>query len=305
MADEKTPWTAERLKELVRSKYEDKPGNGSNSRYVVCEEVADGTGFNVGRHIDAVAFALWPMDGLRRQAFEVKVSRQDFLRELNQPEKHKWCFDSFHFFWFVAPKDVVQLEELPTGAGFMYPRGEQLCIGRHPTLNPNPKLDDVLLAAFMRSAWKAIQSEKKAATSDFLRNDPTYLRAKMYEKAVLEFLSNHDSLHGALKTPEDIAAALREATMDKELLLERDHLVTLLNRFQDQLLDSLSTYATFAGGALLAKDEMGRFLLQRWGANDKEAISVLSQTLKKTKDPAKADRETLTEMVREAGVPHG
>jgi hypothetical protein len=103
------------LVNLIRAKYE------TNSRgfnpYVILEQVPDGTGGYQNRWIDVAVFQMWPSKGLSRSAFEVKIDRADFIHELSHPEKHQWCKDCFHQFWIVAPKDIVQIEELPIGVG--------------------------------------------------------------------------------------------------------------------------------------------------------------------------------------------
>lgn len=47
--------------------------------------------------------------------YEIKVSRQDFLRDEKWPEYMAHC----NCMWFVAPKSVIQLEELPAEVGLL------------------------------------------------------------------------------------------------------------------------------------------------------------------------------------------
>ncbi|MBU2177548.1 MAG: hypothetical protein KJ556_20850, partial [Gammaproteobacteria bacterium] len=133
-------YKAEDLVTLIRKKYKT-DANGYNP-CVVLEQVPDGTGMYQSRWIDVAVFQMWASKGLTRTAFEIKVSRSDFLSEIQSPQKHAWCRESFHYFFFVAPKDIIQVEELPDGVGWLYPRGSQLCTGRQARINDNPKLDD-------------------------------------------------------------------------------------------------------------------------------------------------------------------
>lgn len=80
---------AKELVDLIRKRYHTAK-DGFNPA-VVLEQVPDGTGMFQGRWIDVAVFQMWASKGLTRAAFEVKVSRSDFLSELQNPEKHQWC----------------------------------------------------------------------------------------------------------------------------------------------------------------------------------------------------------------------
>jgi hypothetical protein len=151
--------TAEYLVNLIRQRYPVYRDDGFH-RYVVLEQVPDGTGMYQGHWIDVAVFHMWPSSGLLRSAFEIKISRSDFLRELQYPNKYKWVQDSFHEFWYVAPQGVIKREELPANAGWLCPRANKLTVKRHAVKNENPKLDDLLLAGFMRAAAKRSFAQK-------------------------------------------------------------------------------------------------------------------------------------------------
>ena len=289
-------WTADRLAAMIAKKYPTAALNDYNPT-VILYEVANGTGYQQCRWVDVAVFQMWKMKGLTRSAFEIKVSRQDFLRELGEPQKHLWVQESFHEFWFVAPEDIIQVEELPVGAGFMYPRGGNLCIKRHAVRNPNPKLDDVLLAAFMRSAWKFMKAARSIGEKETLANSAKYQSAKMYADAAQAFLNSRRVYpYETPKNKEQILAWLRESTMDLELKDERDHLLGMLDTFQHNLLDAVSNYLIISGKALLEKDELGNYLLSTWGGNDKAALEVLAKRAPLARD---IEREKLAEQVRQ------
>jgi len=77
---------AEELVALIRKKYKTDT-NGYNP-CVVLEQVPDGTGMYQSRWIDVAVFQMWTSKGLTRTAFEIKVSRSDFLSEIQNPQKH-------------------------------------------------------------------------------------------------------------------------------------------------------------------------------------------------------------------------
>lgn len=83
-------------------------------------ELRNGTGGDWGgRSVDAFALGMIPSKRYWRVAYEIKVSRTDFLRELNQPEKREWAEEVAHEFYFVVPAGIVKPEEVPEGCGLL------------------------------------------------------------------------------------------------------------------------------------------------------------------------------------------
>lgn len=264
--------TADDLVELIRLKY------GTNDTTynptVVLEQVADGTGWQQRRWIDAAVFQMWPS---KRSAFEIKISRPDFLHELQHPEKHQWCKECFHEFWFVAPKDVIQIEELPIGAGWMYPRGKQLCIARHAVLNNDPRLDDVLLAAFMRAAHKQILKVSKISIKDALESSKEYQDALKYKQALDTFFNKRNVINYPLGEASDILDRINQASLDKEIEQDKEQLLGISHRFQRSIIELAELVAVIAHKGLLARDEMGNYIVSRFGGSDEESLKALKE----------------------------
>ena len=89
-------------------------------QYALFLEVANGTGSNIRRYCDALAMSLFPSRGLDLHGFEVKVSKQDWKRELANPHKveegiYKFC----DCWWIVAPQGIVVRDELPKTWGLL------------------------------------------------------------------------------------------------------------------------------------------------------------------------------------------
>jgi hypothetical protein len=297
LKNEKT-YTSAELIQLLRKKYKtDETANG-NHPAILLEQVANATGFSAGRWIDAAVFEMWPMHGLTRRAFEVKVSRSDFLRELSQPEKYKWCLQYFHEFWYVAPKGVIEVEELPQGTGWLYPAGDHLNTARAASHNHNPELNDNLLASFLRSANKEIENVARRDKSEYMANDEGHKRAKLYEKATSRFLEQRHARgwYGLPDNENDIFKALEEATMDKQLKEDKEHLQGIAETFQQQIAELFNLMAVVATKGLLARDEMGKHLIERWGGQD----PADKDSLKKLKKNYQVQRiDTLIENIRD------
>jgi len=284
---------SEELVQLIRNRFESR--NGTYNQCVVLEQVPDGTGGNQTRWIDVAAFQMWESKGLTRSAFEVKVSRQDFINELRHPEKHQWCFDCFHEFWFVAPKEVIQIEELPAGAGWMYPRGKGLATARNAVRNRNPKLDDHLLSAFMRAAYKEIQQASKVESKKIIDNDKGCQDAKIVLKGVEAFLEKrgkHTYLYD-LPGIDVVVERLEEATLDKEVQRDRDQIQAILNHFQSSIQDLFSVFALVAHRSLLEKDETGRYIARQYGGVDEFTLDTMRRVNGKMTDSEKRSTELL------------
>jgi len=266
---------AEDLVLLIRNRYKTER-NGYNP-CVVLEQVPDGTGMFQSRWIDVAVFQMWATKGLSRSAFEVKVSRSDFLSELQHPEKHAWCKECFHFFWFVAPKGVIQIEELPDGVGWLYPRGSKLYTARQAKHNNNPKLDDHLLAGFLRAAHKEIEKSKQLNLEEVLTTSEAYKKASQYMEATLKFLTSRGKSYLSPDSADDITQALEEATMDKQLKQDREKLLTVTSRFQRDIAGLLSLFLIIANKSLLARNELGDYIVSNYGGQDEEALTVLKQ----------------------------
>lgn len=108
----------------------------ASPRYAFLEQVANGTGSQAGRWIDAFALSIWPSMGFEALAFEVKVSRGDWRRERDNPAKADEIGKRCHRFFVAAPTGVVPIEEVPAawgvievdaaGVGFIRRQAEKL-----------------------------------------------------------------------------------------------------------------------------------------------------------------------------------
>lgn len=84
-------------------------------------ELRIGTGYgkDADQRIDYWMIEGVPSKRFRRIAFEIKVSRSDFLAELRQPLKRRRALLLSNEFYFVAPLGLIRAEELPIEAGLI------------------------------------------------------------------------------------------------------------------------------------------------------------------------------------------
>ena len=107
------------LEDLLRTRY-------SPPAWGFLREVPNGTGWSKDRTADAIAMSLWPSRGLDLHGFEMKKSRGDWLKELKKPQKAEAFVGFCDYWWIVAEKDVVKLDEVPSTWGLLVRAGKTL-----------------------------------------------------------------------------------------------------------------------------------------------------------------------------------
>ena len=112
--------TAQDIRAALRKRYSNK--RFQSARYIIADEVRVGLGFtywgdNNGRMIDALVIDTYKE--YRRTAFEIKVSRSDFLSDLQDEDKHGPALALCHDFYWIAPKGMIHPDEIPAGMGLM------------------------------------------------------------------------------------------------------------------------------------------------------------------------------------------
>ena len=110
----KKPITAADIIEMLKKKY-----SANRDEWVFFSEMRCGTGYkkDAERRIDFWALNCWK--GHQRIAYEIKVSRQDFLKELKDPKKRRMALLFSNEFYFIAPKGLIKVEELPPECGLI------------------------------------------------------------------------------------------------------------------------------------------------------------------------------------------
>ena len=113
---EMSAWNADRLADRVLARRHRQEYNGTSPRWIWFKELSVRTSFNPQR-ID-----LWVMDTWGRMtaiAYEVKVARGDFARELANPAKRAAAMAVSNQFYFAAPRGLIEPAEVPEGCGLV------------------------------------------------------------------------------------------------------------------------------------------------------------------------------------------
>lgn len=125
-------------------------------------QVRNGTGYlRTTRTADAIAMGLWPSRGLYLNGFEIKVRRSDWFAELKNPEKAEEIASFCDYWWIVAPKDMVRVDELPSLWGLMIPHGTTTKIIKEAKPLKAKPIDKLFLAAILRRTQEVVTPQAK------------------------------------------------------------------------------------------------------------------------------------------------
>ena len=166
--------------------------------YITLEEVRDATGFDGVRTADAMAISLYRSRGKAIWGFEMKVSRNDWLKELKQPEKAESILRYCHHWGLVVPnKDIVKPGELPESWGMYVAQKNRLkCVVPCPKLDPLPMSITMLTAliyAVSNRQSKADAAALTAARDEGYRQGVSRTRTDEYEKYYKELKERVDA----------------------------------------------------------------------------------------------------------------
>lgn len=134
--------------------------------YATLFEVRNGTGFKRGpRTADVLIMSTWPSRGLELWGVEIKMSRTDWKKELNDPKKAD-AIMQYCDRWFLAIGDakIIQANELPPTWGLMEPapRGGLHTTREAAKLDAKP-MDRLMLAAILRTATDPFKVSEDAS----------------------------------------------------------------------------------------------------------------------------------------------
>jgi hypothetical protein len=131
------------------------------------------------RRVDALYMGFTAARGRYLEGHEIKISRSDWLHELNQPHKANWWFERTHRWWVVAANDaIVELGELPEGWGLMI-----------PTTKTRTKLQVVVKAALRDPIIDFGLLHEITKKMDTLRRDATRAHELSIHKQVYDGLA--------------------------------------------------------------------------------------------------------------------
>jgi len=157
--------------------------------WLLFEQVSNGTGGRASNWADAVAMSVWPSRGLEIHGFEVKVHRNDVLRELKRPDKAESVARYCDYWWMaVNSADLAKPEELPPAWGLLVPKAGKIHVAKPAHKLECKSVDRDFVAAMLRRAHECYDPER-------LRHQiVAELRMEAYAEAEKKVAKDHDLL---------------------------------------------------------------------------------------------------------------
>jgi hypothetical protein len=157
------------------------------------------------RGIDSQRCDLWTVDlwpsSLERIAYEIKVSRADYVHELKHPEKRRLAMLISNRYCFAVPAGLIRHNEVPLDCGLVevHPNGIREVVSAPWRDIPPP------------TARFIAELARRAIAPEQLRAAEVRRRVSMLEdterRLKIEIGRQRAALSGALSTPGQVAAA--------------------------------------------------------------------------------------------------
>ncbi|MHB0998193.1 MAG: hypothetical protein ACYC27_03025 [Armatimonadota bacterium] len=141
-------WTESRVYSLLNKVFP-----GDKGAFALIPQLRNGTGYTRSsvRTADAVAISCWPSRGLWMAGIEIKVSLQDWRKELASPEKAD-SIQQFCKYWYVAcPEGVIPHGEVPETWGIIECHATGAKIVKPAAANECKNPDICLVASILRN----------------------------------------------------------------------------------------------------------------------------------------------------------
>lgn len=152
------------------------PVNGMGE-WATFRELNIGTGSFGGRFIDFFAMNLWPSKNYLKVAYEVKVSRADFAKELRDPQKREGAERIANECYFVVPSGLLQFDEIPEGWGLMVMQKDGLKCAKRAMQRKVEQLPESFVMSLARRV-----TDKPAQVAPVVEDDATRQWAESQQK---------------------------------------------------------------------------------------------------------------------------
>lgn len=138
----------------------------SDSRqYTFATEVGDSTGTNQTRRIDFCVMNHYVSNDFAIEGIEIKISKNDLMSEIKQPEKHNIFFENLNYFSLACPHYILDkktIEIIPYHWGIYIVKDNVLRVKRKPIPLHDKKIEKInksFMASFLRRASNPVKTD--------------------------------------------------------------------------------------------------------------------------------------------------
>lgn len=160
--------TTANIRALLHDRFND------TRRYAVATEVGNATGLEHNRRLDMVIVDCYKSNNYSIEGIEIKISKADLRRELQDASKHNIFFDNIDYYSLAAPEDIIDtdlipskwglyaVKTLPDGSLYLYTKRKPLSLHdeRMPTID-RPFAVSLMRALSCQSPTKAQLDEAR------------------------------------------------------------------------------------------------------------------------------------------------
>lgn len=139
--------------------------------YALFFEVGDATGGRARRWADAVSMSLWPSRGLSLSGYEIKVARNDWVKEMKQPAKAEAIAQYCTQWWMVTAPGIIREGELPELWGHFELHSNGLRVIKPAPITEAAPITPQFLAALLRRACELDRKIDREAIEKAIARD--------------------------------------------------------------------------------------------------------------------------------------
>lgn len=129
--------------------------------WLIGYEVGNSTGAQVRRHADAVVINTYPSKNFEIRGFEIKVSKQDLKKELENGAKADEIAKFCHYWFLVTPKDLTKDFIIPEPWGIYEYHNDRLKMVKKPLLNENVIINHGFMCGLLRGRERYHESQRQ------------------------------------------------------------------------------------------------------------------------------------------------
>lgn len=143
---------------------EDKYADDNSKCYIT--ELRLGTGYENEQRLDGFLMELWPSKNYEITAYEIKISRPDFQRELRNPKKKMAGMEISNRFYFITANKIVNdVSEIPEDCGWLEFTGARLIERKKAPTRVKPESCPwTLVASLFRRSDQLVKQSKVLIT---------------------------------------------------------------------------------------------------------------------------------------------
>lgn len=183
-------------------------------------ELATGTGAFSRNYIDFWTMSCYPSKGFRTVAYEIKCSRGDFMREIDNPKKREMAVELSSECYFVVPHGLIKPEEVPEPWGLCYVNKSGQTVRKQVAKQRKFEPDIMFMAAVARKASEATVLRRQA----LLKFDGNDVTPENFE-SIIDEAARKKAETNAWKYKQEIAEEVRKEVMSSDEVVAFQQLI--------------------------------------------------------------------------------